>query len=185
MKQEIKKQREQEKLAEFLGIDVNEVAKMAAKDGPAERVREVQAILLFVERPDAFIRKVCDHCKHSFLTTYQFVSVCSDTCRKNSLLKIGIDWRPINTPEERWQRAGVPIEYTIPPKALDILLEIAIDQGYVYSEPDPDNSEIFEAGESVSVNQAIASGFVEGFAKSSITSDALEDLDSLLLELDL
>lgn len=184
MKQEIKKQREQEKLAEFLGIDVNEVAKMAAKDGPAERVREVQAILLFVERPDAFIRKVCDHCKHSFLTTYQFVSVCSDTCRKNSLLKIGIDWRPINTPEERWQRAGVPIEYTIPPKALDILLQIATDQGYVYSEPDPDNSGIFKSSESTGEVSIHGTG-LEEIQEISITSDALEDLDSLLLELDL
>jgi len=91
-------------------------------------MREAQAIFLFIEKPEAFIQKKCDTCHNFFLTTYQFVSVCSTACRIKSLEEIGIDWNPLHTPEERWKRSQIPTEYSIPPKALQILLELAREQ---------------------------------------------------------
>jgi hypothetical protein len=125
MKESTKKARQNKKIAELLGLDVKEVEALRSKDEADDVMREAQAIFLFLEKPEAFINKKCDQCHNFFLTTYQFVSVCSTQCRINSLEKIGIDWNPLHTPEERWKRAKIPTEYSIPPKALQILLELA------------------------------------------------------------
>lgn len=105
-----------------------EVQALRVKEDSDAHVREATGVLLFVEKPDAFITKKCDECKGMFATTYQFVSVCSTSCRIRSLKKIGIDWNPLHTPEERWQRSKIPTEYSIPPRALRILLEMAEEQ---------------------------------------------------------
>lgn len=128
MKPETKKARQNKSIAALLGISPDEVAAMRAKDEADDVMREAQAIFLFLEKPEAFINKKCDECHSFFLTTYQFVSVCSTTCRIKSLEKIGIDWNPLHTPEERWKRAQIPTEYSIPPKALQTLLQLAASQ---------------------------------------------------------
>jgi hypothetical protein len=138
MKESTKKARQNKKIAELLGLDVKEVEALRSKDEADDVMREAQAIFLFLEKPEAFINKKCDQCHNFFLTTYQFVSVCSTQCRINSLEKIGIDWNPLHTPEERWKRAKIPTEYSIPPKALQILLELADEQWQRQMKNDPD-----------------------------------------------
>lgn len=125
MKPAIKDERQNKKLAELLGLTPEAVQALRSKEDSDTHVREATGVLLFIEHPEAFITKRCDECKNTFATTYQFVSVCSTTCRIRSLKKIGIDWNPLHTPEERWKRSKIPTEYSIPPRALQKLLEIA------------------------------------------------------------
>lgn len=128
MKPATKQERQNKRLAQLLGIDPEEVQALRSKEDADDKIREAQAILLFVERPEAFISKKCDSCHGQFLTTYQFVSVCSTVCRIKSLAKVGIEWNPLHTPEERWKRSKIPTEYTIPPRALQVLLKLAQEQ---------------------------------------------------------
>jgi hypothetical protein len=128
LKPTTKQARQDKRLAELLGIDPEEVASLRSKSNSDDIMREAQAVFLFIEKPEAFISKKCDQCHRAFLTTYQFVSVCSTDCRIKSLEKIGIDWNPLHTPEERWKRSKIPTEYSIPPKALRILLQMAQEQ---------------------------------------------------------
>ena len=128
MKESTKQARQNKRLAELLGIDPEEVASLRSKEQSDDLMREAQAIFLFVEKPEAFTKKKCDECHLHFLTTYQFVSVCSTDCRISSLEKIGIEWNPLHTAEERWKRTKIPTEYSIPPRALQILLQMAQEQ---------------------------------------------------------
>lgn len=125
MRESIKQARHDKALADLLGITLEEVQAQRQKEESSDKVREAQAIFLFMEKPEAFIRKTCVHCKGTFLTNYQFVSLCSSTCRIKSLEAQGIIWNPMHTAEDRWRRAKIPAEYSIPPAALKILLEIA------------------------------------------------------------
>lgn len=128
MKEATKQARENEKIALLLGITPEAVQSMRDTEDADYKAREAQAVLLFIEKPDAFISKKCDWCHGQFLTTYQFVSVCSTNCRIKSLEKIGITWNPLHTPEERWKRSQIPTEYSIPPKALEVLLALSAEQ---------------------------------------------------------
>lgn len=128
MKESIKQERQNKRLAELLGMKPEEVQALRVKEDADSHIREATGVLLFIEKPDAFITKRCDECKGTFATTYQFVSVCSTSCRIRSLKKIGIDWNPLHTPEERWKRSKIPTEYSIPPRALKVLLELASEQ---------------------------------------------------------
>lgn len=112
-------------LAELLDLTLEEVQEKRRAQDKNEHVREAEAVLLFVEKPEAFRRKKCSTCKKEFLTTYRFVSNCSTQCRVDSLERMGIIWNPMHTSDERWKRTRVPTEYSIPPAALTILLEIA------------------------------------------------------------
>lgn len=134
MKESTRKAREQRKhdeaLAQILGITYEDVLAQRQKEAENDMVREAQAIHLFLERPDAFISKMCANpgCGKLFLTSYQFVSLCSTTCRMESLEQLGINWNPMRGPEERWTRAQIPTEYSIPPQALQVLIQLALDQ---------------------------------------------------------
>lgn len=134
MKDSTRKAREQRKhdeaLAAILGITYQEVQAQRQKEAENDIIREAQAIHLFLERPDAFISKICANpqCGKLFLTSYQFVSLCSTVCRMESLEKLGINWNPMRGPEERWSRAQIPTEYSIPPEALQVLIQLALDQ---------------------------------------------------------
>ena len=128
MKESTKQERHNKRLAQLLGMNPEDVQALRSKEDADDKVREAQAILLFVERPEAFISKKCDECHGQFLTTYQFVSVCSTLCRLKSLERIGVEWNPLHTPEERWKRSKIPTEYSIPPRALRILLQLAQEQ---------------------------------------------------------
>lgn len=125
MKESTKLKRHDQLLAELLGRTPEEIQAARDIEETDSKFREAQAVHLFLERPDAFISKTCQECLQVFLTTYKFVSVCSTMCMTKSLEKVGIDWNPFRTAEERWKRASIPIPYTIPPQALKILLQIA------------------------------------------------------------
>lgn len=136
LKPETKKQREAERLAEFLSISVEEVLRLQEplRETPEEKSREAEAILGFTEDPSKYVQKICKHCKEAFATNYKFVAFCSNFCRSNNLKRLGLDWRPERTAEERWRRAQIPIDYTIPAPALKVLLEVAVSQGLVRQE---------------------------------------------------
>ncbi len=125
MKETTKQRKLDELAAQLLGITVEEVQKIRGYEDQKEKTQEAQAILLFLEQPRAFISKECDECGRIFLTTYKFVSLCSNRCRIKSLERIGIIWNPTHTAEERWRRARIPIYYVMPPEALEVLMQIA------------------------------------------------------------
>jgi hypothetical protein len=110
--------------AEILGITVEEVQEKRRGHLASGHAREAEAIGLFLETPDAFKRKTCANCRETFLTTYKFVSNCSTECRIASLEKVGIYWNPMHA-DDMWRRSQIPTEYSIPPKALKVLLELA------------------------------------------------------------
>ena len=124
MKESTKQQRLDQAAAEILGISVEEVQQKRRGHLNDGRTREAEAIGLFLERPDAFFRRKCKNCSQEFLTSYKFVSNCSTECRIESLEKVGIYWNPMHT-DDMWKRAQVPTEYSIPPKALKLLLDLA------------------------------------------------------------
>ena len=127
----MRKLTKKEKLAaELLGLTEEEFGNLKTAQDQNDNIREAQAILLFVEKPDEFIHKKCDNCHEFFLTSYQFVTVCSTNCRVESLEKLGVIWNPMHTADERWKRAQIPTEYSIPPKALEVLLAIAKSQDH-------------------------------------------------------
>lgn len=152
MKESTRKAREQRKhdemLAQLLGITLEEVQASREKEERDDKTREVQAIHLFLEQPDAFMTKVCDQCNGLFMTNYKFVSLCSTPCRVKSLDKMGITWNPMHTATERWSRAQIPAEYSIPPAALKTLLQIAEEQTLLESVNNADHDEFPELFES-------------------------------------
>lgn len=128
MKESTRQRKHDEKLAELLGITLEEVLASREQEERDDKVLEAQAVQLFLEKPEAFIQKFCKECNQIFLTTYKFVSDCSSACRAKALAKIGITWNPMHNQTERWARAQIPTGYSIPPKALEILLTIAQEQ---------------------------------------------------------
>lgn len=125
MKESTKQLRLDLAAAEILGITVEEVQQKRRGHLNDGHTREAEAIGLFLERPDAFFRRKCKNCQEIFLTTYKFVSNCSTECRIESLEKVGINWNPMHTTDEMWKRSQVPTEYSIPPRALNLLLDLA------------------------------------------------------------
>lgn len=128
LKESTRQLRHDKKLAELLGITLEDVQASREQEERDDKVLEAASVQLFLEHPDAFIQKICKECGEHFLTTYKFVSDCSSACRSKALEKIGIIWNPMHNQAERWSRAKIPTGYTIPPKALEILLTIAQDQ---------------------------------------------------------
>ena len=128
MKESTKNARHDAAIAELLGISLEEIQAQRVKEEVDSKAREAQAVLIFLEHPDKFISKFCDKCRRVFLTSYQFVSVCSSKCRIAALADIGIDWNPMRTADERWKRAQIPVDYTIPPDAVEVLMQLAQDQ---------------------------------------------------------
>lgn len=128
LKESTRQLRHDKKLAELLGISLEDVQASREQEERDDKVLEATAVMLFLEHPEAFIQKICKECGQHFLTTYQFVSDCSSPCRSKSLERIGITWNPMHNQTERWSRAKIPTGYSIPPKALEILLAIAQEQ---------------------------------------------------------
>lgn len=141
MKESTRQRKHDEKLAELLGIPLEEVLASREQEERDDKVLEATAVLLFLEHPEAFIQKICKECQELFLTTYQFVSECSSPCRSKALARIGIDWNPMHNQVERWARAKIPTGYTIPPKALEILLTIAQEQQQAQEQADCETDE--------------------------------------------
>lgn len=155
MKESTKQRRHDEQLAKLLNISVEEVQAQRQKEESDDKVREVQAIFLFLEQPEAFMLKICDRCKGTFLTNYKFVSVCSSICRIKSLEKMGIVWNPMHTAENRWHRAQVPAEYSIPPAAVKVLIELAKSYEQPIAEPDEETSSTAQSYNDALEDQAL------------------------------
>lgn len=124
MKESTKQLKLDQATADILGITLEEVQQKRRGHLNDGHTRQAEAIGLFLEKPDAFFQRTCINCRKVFLTSYKFVSNCSTECRISSLEKVGIYWNPMHT-DDMWQRAKVPIEYSIPPRALKLLLELA------------------------------------------------------------
>lgn len=90
-----------------------------------EQSRQAEAIADYFKRPEKYLKKVCDVCNKMFLVNYPSVARCSDICRKVHLRRIGIEWSPDKSPEERWAPSDVPL--TIPPAALSLLVSLAVE----------------------------------------------------------
>jgi hypothetical protein len=98
-----------DELAEMLGIvgkPKPRVRKEAHEDKEAI-AREAEGVLLHLRRVDTLMQKECLECHRTFATNYHFAGRCSDDCIKASLHRIGIEWNPEKTPQERWNGPDV------------------------------------------------------------------------------
>lgn len=126
MREDKKRQRAQNKLAELLGLEVPKLTGPKPQDAIATASREAQATLEFVHNPQKFQKKICSHCERSFYVNRGQVGCCSDICSAKELAKIGIDWNWDKPPESRW---GVRFSgdsmtrepLIVPPEALETL----------------------------------------------------------------
>lgn len=66
-------------------------------------VREAQGVLQSLYVPRSIVSRQCKECKRVFGTNYQYDKYCSDTCRKESLERLGLKWDPTKPARERWQ----------------------------------------------------------------------------------
>jgi hypothetical protein len=69
--------------------------------------REAEGVLLHLRRVDTLMQKECLECHLSFATNYAYAGRCSDDCIKASLHRVGIEWNPEKTPQERWNGPDV------------------------------------------------------------------------------
>lgn len=148
MKESTKQLKLDQATAEILGLTLEEVQEKRRGHLSNGHAREAESIGMFLERPDAFFRRKCINCGEEFLTTYKFVSNCSTECRISSLEKVGIYWNPMHA-DDMWKRTGIPTEYSIPPKALKLLLEIAKSQDHSSQSP----SQVDKSSESLQEHQ--------------------------------
>jgi len=98
-----------EELAEVLGIvgkPKPRVRKEIHEDKEAI-AREAEGVLLHLRRVDTLMQKECLECHRAFATNYHFAGRCSDDCIKASLSRVGIEWNPEKTPQERWNGPDV------------------------------------------------------------------------------
>lgn len=122
-----KKMTDQERLQKDLDL----LAKLTGKTlesvpvlgSSLETSREAEAVAYVYERPDKFRKAKCKVCDRDFLVNYPSVAMCSDTCRKEHLRRMGILWSPAKTASERWAPSDVPL--TVPPALLSLLIQEA------------------------------------------------------------
>jgi len=69
--------------------------------------REAEGVLLHLRRVDTLMQKECLECHRTFATNYAYAGRCSDDCIKASLHRVGIEWNPEKTPQERWNGPDV------------------------------------------------------------------------------
>lgn len=112
-----KEQRQQEKLAALLGMELpTTTTKAAAHD----RSMEAEAALEYYENPKSFKQKDCKTCGNAFATRGAPVAYCSDKCRAKAFEeRMGVKWQPHRSVEDRWGFLGEPL--TVPPEALAVV----------------------------------------------------------------
>jgi len=94
--------------------------------------RQAEAALAFARDASYFSRRTCTVCGRLFAHTYGQVAYCSNQCRAEALLQIGIKWEWVANAESRWgYNHADPL--VVPPDALDILLALPV--GIVLPEP--------------------------------------------------
>lgn len=108
MSEEIKRARQQAKLAAMFGIEealpepvtppTNQQLK-AAQDVS----REAEAVLFYLYDSRKFVQKECLHCGFVFAVNRGNVGYCSDDCRIRELDRRGITWDSNKDDSERWE----------------------------------------------------------------------------------
>ena len=128
MKKETKAKKALANLKDWLvdsGHSVDHVEKLAeATPLTADQIHlQVDAVLLYLEKPARFIIKICKYCKEPFGTNYRAVAYWSNSHRAKVLYQeTGIRWNPHKSEHERW--GGEP-PLIIPPMAVSKLREFA------------------------------------------------------------
>jgi hypothetical protein len=129
-----KKRAEQERFAKELqekfgiSIEVTLAAFNANPDSEEDIIIEAESTLIYFNlKGKGFIKQVCPECGETFAYKYRTAlgpMKCSNACRKAALAKIGIQWDPYKSPEERWglheQTKGV-LPAIVSPQALKIV----------------------------------------------------------------
>lgn len=109
----MKKETAEERLNKLLGIDPEMIARDKARkaaleakrsgklqgisEEEIEKFREMQGIVYFLQAPALFHFKVCPHCKAEFFVSRLFVSHCSYTCIRATVLEeLGHEWEKGN-----------------------------------------------------------------------------------------
>lgn len=76
-----------------------------------EKTLEAEAVLLYFHTQGKdFIKQKCPECDEVFAYKYHIPGMqfkCTNECRRAALEKIGIEWTPNKSPEERWGMSGV------------------------------------------------------------------------------
>lgn len=119
MKQSIKQQRAMEKALAWIAsaggtVDIIEKVKEelpAVANNQQAVSRQLEAVLLFLESPAKFTKKICKWCGESFGTNYRYVSYCCDNCRAKALQnQTGIRYDFSKPQEHRWGSEMFPKE---------------------------------------------------------------------------
>jgi len=137
----VAKQPINEKLEAALGLVAKpkpRVRKEAHEDKEAI-AREAEGVLLHLRRVDTLMQKECLECHRAFATNYHYAGRCSDDCIKASLHRVGIEWNPEKTPQERWNGPDVngEIPTIITPETLQFLKNWAMTI-LSWDDPKPD-----------------------------------------------
>ena len=91
------------KLAELLGMAPPPTATTPQQARLREDVsRAAESFLDFVEQPQRYRHPTCKACGNTFFVSRANVSYCSDECRADALLEIGIEWNWNKPPQDRW-----------------------------------------------------------------------------------
>lgn len=119
MSDEIRRKR----LAELLGIEAPVEPTREQKMEAANRSREAEATLLYMENRAGFVKRACIQCKRMFAVNRVSIGYCGDKCRQIALMDRGLVWDPFaEDPKERWSTGrGGQEPLTVPPDVLELL----------------------------------------------------------------
>lgn len=137
----------QDKLLKFMetgfGVSKEEIDKLKeqAKLIPSsdESALEAEAVLLYFRtKGKEFRKQKCPECNRTFAHKYYIPTknfMCSNECRRAFLKRIGIEWNPSKSPEERWGMSGASkgtIPLIVPPTAYEIV-ESKLQESHVHN----------------------------------------------------
>lgn len=164
MKEEKKRARAADKLAELFGLQEHLPTELPSPTIISNnKSREAEAVLAYMDSHKRFAQRPCKWCESTFASDRGNVAYCSDLCRQKALAELGILWNPNKDPRERWDfkmviSDGVEVltnenvsrePLTVPPPALvvadlaleaqkqDTVLKEVSDASSVLSESEP------------------------------------------------
>ena len=153
--------------------------------------REAEAVIAYLERPVAFVERSCKMCGADFLVNRGNVTLCSDTCRANYLLReFGIDWDWNKPPNERYyyRIPGIESQWDYPdtPKGRQERLDRSNleEARAIAAEPlsiSPDTTRVLKEREVVIASQVsedsniLDSDSVEPLGSDNVSHEGLDD----------
>jgi len=117
-----------EEIAELFGFDVEEVKEKIVDHGlkaAEQRSLAAEAVRDRLYNPEGWYDKKCKFCGKTFSTTYKYVALCSDKCRKADFEAIGLIWDPTKSEEDRYIAMKIQPPAVVPPLAFSALLQLA------------------------------------------------------------